>query len=172
MDWPLKLDSNSQSRCMLASQLICLNVNVHMASRSENNLNPVTHCFVYLCLPHTLLLPLLKHPCHLCMHYVTSPHIALHPCSGSNAVLGLRVADEKRLDAKHECCVAFGCRPCASDLTRAHAWHALVARRIQETGIAAPRCASNALPYAASTCVEATTGTPSFLSRILIQALF
>ena len=41
-----------------------------------------------------------------------------------------------------------------------------------QTGIAARRCASNALPYAASTCVEATTGTPSFLSLILSQAGF
>ena len=43
---------------------------------------------------------------------------------------------------------------------------------ISQTGIAARRCASNALPYAASTCVEATTGTPSFRSRIFSQAGF
>lgn len=43
---------------------------------------------------------------------------------------------------------------------------------ISQTGIAARRCASDALPYAASTCVEATTGTPSLFSRIFSQAGF
>lgn len=40
------------------------------------------------------------------------------------------------------------------------------------TAAVTPCCASNALPYAASVWVDATTGTPSFLSRILIHAGF